>query len=716
MKDRTATAFVPTGVRNLDEVLGGGVPRGAMTIVSGAPGSGKTILTQQICFLNATAKAKCIFFSTLSEPTAKTLRYLSRFSFFDPKKVADAIEFVDLSVLLESPKLQPTVALIMEHVERVQPKFVVIDSFRVFDDMARSRSDLRKFGYQIAIHLMAWEATVFLVGEYTAEERETSPLFSIADGVIATSQRLIAGEQQRYIQVVKMRGANHGRDSHPFSISDKGIDVYAPRATLRRKTEQKDAPRELCKTHISRLDELLGRGIPWGSTLLISGVAGTGKTVSSLEFIHRGAQNGERGIVFSFEETRDRLLAAAHGMGWDLEAQTKKGLVEINFIPQPDILVEQDLLFIDERVKAHGAQRVVVDSLSVFLHKITDPQVAREKTFQLATVVQNAGAVGFLATDIPYGAEQISRFGVEETVVDGVILLSATEEGLQRQRYIEIYKMRNTYHLQGRHSLVIGRAGIEIYPRYQDEVLVTGGPHLPAGRARRLPSGVPGLDALVGGGLIAGSATLVSGSAGIGKTTLALQFALASSGRRNKSLFISFEETPEQVLHGADGFGLPLRKAMAEGRVEVAHLSRPQVRAEQLETLVTERIEGLKAKRVVLDGVNHLAYRGVSQIELERLLYGLVTRFKRLGVTCLLTLESSALFSMDAATERDLSAIADNLLLLRYARQSDQIESLLTIMKTRGSAHDRGSHPIRLGEGGLHVGGPPKPGARRGRV
>ena len=716
MTIRKDSSLVLTGVRNLDALLGGGVPRGSMTIVAGPPGSGKTILTQQIAFLNASAQSKCIFFSTLSEPMAKTLKYLSHFKFFAAEKVASGIEFVDLSILLTFPKLEQTIALIMDHITRVKPKFVVIDSFRVFDDLALNRGDLRKFGYEIAVQLMAWEATVFLVGEYTAEDRETGPLFSIADGVIATSQRLDAGEQQRFLQIVKMRGANHGRDSHPFSITENGIDVYAPRATLRRRTEKHQMPRELCKTRISRLDELLGSGIPWGSTLLISGVAGTGKTVTGLEFIYRGALNGERGIIFSFEETIDRLLATAHGLGWDLEKQVRRGIVEIHFIPQPDILVEQHLLFIDERVKAHKAQRVVVDSLSVFLHKIKDPQVAREKTFQLATVVQNSEAVGFLASDIPYGSEQISRFGVEETVVDGIILLSSTEEGLQRHRYIEIYKLRNTSHLQGRHSLVIGRDGIEVYPRYQDEVLEDGGPKPKAGRPRRLPSGVPGLDELLGGGLLEHSATLISGSAGIGKITFALQFALAASSHRSKSLFISFEETLEQVLHGAAGFGLPLRKALADGVIEFAYLPRPQVRAEQLITILTEHLSRLRAKRVVLDGVNHLAHEGVPHVELERLLYALANRFKLVGVTSLLTLESSALFSMEAATERDLSATADNLLLLRYARSTEALEPRLTIVKTRGSAHDRGSHPVRLGHGGLQISGSktpsPKPRAR----
>jgi circadian clock protein KaiC len=143
-----------------------------------------------------------------------------------------------------------------------------------------------------------------------------------------------------------------------------------------------------------------------------------------------------------------------------------------------------------ERVEATGATRVGIDSLSVFLHGITDPQIAREKTFQLASIVQNAQAVGLFATDIPYGVNQISRFGVEETVVDGVILLTSSEEGRERMRYLEVYKLRNTAHLRGRHNMTIGPDGISVFPRYADELRnETVKPRVGLGSGSRKPRG-----------------------------------------------------------------------------------------------------------------------------------------------------------------------------------------------------------------------------------
>lgn len=459
-----------TGVRNLDEVLSGGFPMGSLCVVAGTPGAGKTILSQQIAFENASQENKVLIFQTLSESTAKTLQYLNKFSFFDAKKIADeSVQFVDLGDILRAKGLEQAIELLMSHVKRVKPALVIIDSFKVFEDLAKSQEELRKFTYEVAILLTAWECTTLLLGEFSPADLDSNPMFSIVDGIISLKHRSESGEQQRFIQVIKMRGTEHSRDEHAFTINSEGIEIYAPRVTLRRLPNSdrmvKGNGPERAQVGIKSLDKLLGEGIPYGSSLLISGVAGTGKTILSLEFIYRGAKEfNEKGIFFSFEETTERLINAARGMGWDIDAEIKKGNIEIIFVPQTEIQVEKHLLMMKDKIDTMGAKRIAIDSVSVFVHKIKDPQAVREKIFQLATLVQMVQGIGFFATDIPYGSDKISRFGVEETVVDGVILLTSVEVGLKRERHLEIYKLRNTAHYNGRHKMHIGVGGVVIKP------------------------------------------------------------------------------------------------------------------------------------------------------------------------------------------------------------------------------------------------------------
>jgi circadian clock protein KaiC len=694
-------ARITTGVRNLDDLFFGGVPSGSVTVVGGAPGSGKTILTQQICFHNASPERRVLYFSTLSEPTAKTLRYLSQFSFFDAEKLDQGgIQFVDLGVILRKEGLEQASSLIMEQVKKVKPALVVIDSFKAFDDLSKSREELRKFGYELAVNLMAWETTTFLLGEYGPHDFQTNPLFSIVDALVMASQREQSGEQQRFIQIVKMRGTEHSRDEHSFVITRNGAEVFAPRVTIRREAREPAAGR--LKTGISKFDALLGEGIPRGSSLLIAGVAGTGKTILLLEFVYRGALAGEKGIVFTFEETEERLRASARGLGWQLDREIERQMVEIIFIPQPDIMVEKHLLMMAERVSDFAARRVSVDSVSVFLHKVRDPQISREKTFQLATIVQNVQAVGFFATDIPYGSSQISRFGVEETVVDGVVLLSATEQGLERQRYVEVYKLRNTAHLKGRHNLTIGAGGLQIFPRYHPSSDPIEAP-ASVENTRRLGSGVVGLDDLLGGGLLERSVTLVSGSAGAGKSTLGLQFIVEGARQQEAGLFVSLEEGPAQISKTAEAIGLPLPQALDASLIQVMYLSRDHAQASQFLAILEDEIRAKKIKRLVLDGASQMAIEGLISEELRQLLYALVTRFKALGVTSMLTLESKSMHSTDTITDHGFSAISDNIILLRYVMTAGEFRPSLAIVKTRGSAHSFATAFYSIGTGGLRL-------------
>ncbi|MDQ3233871.1 MAG: AAA family ATPase [Pseudobdellovibrionaceae bacterium] len=463
--NNTTIGRIETGVRNLDAVLGGGLPQRSVTVIAGPPGSGKTILSHQLGFHAAGQGIKALYFQTLGEPTAKRLQYLSQFSYFDTEKFESSIRFIDLGVLIRAEGIDSVINLIMEHIKREKPALVVIDSFKAFADLVASREQNRKFNYELIINLIAWECTALLLGEFSDEDFRNNPLFSVIDGVITMTQKEVSGEQLRMLRVVKMRGTAHNRDQHPFLINPDGIQLFAPRVLIRRTVEGKTEStiQERCITGVRDLDGLMSQGITRGASVLVAGMTGTGKTVLLLNFIYEGAiQFGEKGLIISFEETPDKLCLAAHELGWNLDELVDRGLVEIVFIPQPEVLVEEHLLLIRERALAMGARRIALDSLSGFLYKIEVPQLAREKVYQLATIVQNLGAVGFFSSEVPYGSDQISRFGIEETMLDGIIVLSFLAEGRQRKRFLEIYKLRHTGHELGQHEVLIGRGGFKV--------------------------------------------------------------------------------------------------------------------------------------------------------------------------------------------------------------------------------------------------------------
>ncbi|WP_225410926.1 ATPase domain-containing protein [Stigmatella hybrida] len=695
-----------TGIPNLDAIFHGGLPKGVISVIAGPPGSGKTTLAQQMCFHHAAQGGRVLYFNTLSEPTAKALLYLRSFGFFDAALLEERIRFVDLGLSLRTMGIELTCNLLIEQLKLFKPSMVVIDSFKVFDDLAKSAEELRKFTYELTVRLMAWECTTFLLGEYSPNQFE-HPAYSAIDGIITVKQHQLSGEQQRLLQVVKMRGTAHSRDEHPFVITSAGVEVYAPSITLRRMSRSASGPEGIrrMKTGISKLDALLGEGIPLGSSIIVSGVAGTGKTVLGLEFVYRGARDlNQKGIYFSFEETETRLRDTARALGWELDRELEQGRVQIVFIPQPDILVDRDLLEMQRRIEAFGAQRVVVDSMSVFLHKVDDPSITRDKVFWLANIIQNQNAVGFFANDVPAGTQQHSRYGVEETVMDGLILLWSEAQGLERHRYLEVNKLRNTGHASGRHSMTIGVGGLQVFPRLDDvPPLASPDPLVP--RRERVSSGQPQLDTLLGGGLLDGSVTLVSGSPGTGKSTLGIHFVLEAARRQERALYITLEEGPHQLVWDAEALGLPLREAVANKQVEILFLPREHLHASRFLSMVEQKIQESQPTRLVLDSASDIEVLGFISEELRRLLYGLVIRLRTLQVTSLFTIEARSLFVSNTLSERGLSPLADNILMLRYLQEGQGLVPVLTVVKTRGSAHERSSHRISIGAGGLKLGG-----------
>src|SRR5450830_1646658 len=199
---------IPSGVRGLDDILGGGIPEFSFNIIAGSPGSGKTTMVHQIVFANATAKKPALFFTVLGEPAIKMLRYQQQYSFFDESKLGKAVRFFNLADVVLEQDLNAVFDEITKQVTAINPGIVVVDSFRTVVRTATgsaSEIGMQSFIQRLAQFLASWEATTFLVGEYVPEEIRDNPIFTIADGLFWLSQNVERNSVVRKLQILKVR-------------------------------------------------------------------------------------------------------------------------------------------------------------------------------------------------------------------------------------------------------------------------------------------------------------------------------------------------------------------------------------------------------------------------------------------------------------------------------------------------------------------------------
>jgi len=459
-----------TGIAPLDTILRGGIPSYAVVIVAGAPGTGKTTLAQQILFANARAGHKGVYLATVSESPMKAARYQSGFSFFDPAQFGENVIFMDIGQTIRKEGLATALDTVADTLREIQPELVVVDSFKAIHDLAPSPQEMRTFVYDLAIEFSTMQATSLLVGEYTEDDIARMPEFAVADGIIHLYTEMRNDQLQRYLRVLKMRGVDHLTGAYTFTLKPSGLEIY----TLVDEKVRPDVVRgEPIPSGIPQFDELLRGGIRRGTPVLLSGAAGTGKSTFALQYLYKGAtEYGEPGVYFSYEETPDQIIANAEHFGWDLAPLLASGQLRIEHTPLPEVNTSEQALRIRDIVRASGARRVVVDSLSMLLHRIEQPDIIRQIIYQLCTVLRNAGATTLLISDPPANSTALSRYGVEESIIDGAVILRIVPGGEQRtrQRTLEIYKMRGVAHASGEHTMKITSRGIELYPRVEDLV------------------------------------------------------------------------------------------------------------------------------------------------------------------------------------------------------------------------------------------------------
>lgn len=440
-----------TGVPGLDNLLGGGLPEFSFNLIAGTPGSGKTTLAQQIMFSLATPDNRALFFTILGEPALKMLRYQQQFSYFDIAKINKSIRFVNLSADLLDGNFDLVLSRIVGEVNNYKPSLVFIDSFRSMahaaKDMERGHSGLQQFVQQLGMQMTSWQATTFLIGEYLVPEQESSPVFTMADGILWLTQNLQRNSMVRKMQVVKIRGQAQAPGLHTFRISNRGLQVF-PRAIIQHRagvdSSKKASTRKKRVTMgIPGLDDMMGGGLPAGYSLLLVGPSGSGKTILSTQFLAEGARRGEPGIVAAFEKSPSQLLNN------QLNDMVKAGQVSVINTRALDMSIDETLYDLLAMIDRTQAKRLVIDSLSGFELALA-PEFSedfRGSLYRMIAELTDRGVTILMTSELEdrYTDLRFSQFG-SAFLADAIIVQRYIEIEGQFKRVFSVVKVRDSKH------------------------------------------------------------------------------------------------------------------------------------------------------------------------------------------------------------------------------------------------------------------------------
>ena len=474
-------------------------------------------------------------------------------------------------------------------------------------------------------------------------------------------------------------------------------------------TPKKHARRQSSKTlakaltGIQGLDEITGGGLPSGRPTLVSGGAGSGKTLFGLEFLVRGAtQYGEPGVFISFEETLPDLAKNAASLGFSLDrlvAEKKLFLDHVRvsrseFAETGEYDLDGLFIRIADAVKRVGARRVVLDTLEVLFGELPNPAILRAEVRRLFGWLKDQGLTTVVTAerDRP---DKLTRHGIEEFVSDCVIVLDHRIRDEISTRRLRIVKYRGSTHGTNEYPFLIDEHGISVLP-----ISSLGLDH-PA-PVLRISTGIDRLDGMMGGkGFFRGSSILLSGTSGTGKTSVAAHFVDAACRRGERCLYFAFEESPRQIVRNMRSIGIDLEPWVRKGLLRF-HAARPTYGGiEEVLLLAHKHISGFEPNAVVVDPITNLLT--VSTLsEVRSMLTRLVDFLKTQQITAVFASLTAAGGSLEA-NEADVSSLMDTWLLLKAIEVGGERNRALYVLKSRGMEHSNQIREFVLTNDGLRL-------------
>lgn len=449
------TDRISSGSARIDLVLDGGLPANAINLLIGAPGTGKTILADQYVFRNATVERPALYYSTVSEPHEKLLRYGQTLDFFDPAAVGSSVFYEALGPQVRAGGFSAVLSRIAADIKAHRPALIAIDSFRALGAYGDPR-EYRSFLADLSDLLTAFPVSAFWIGEYTADDISRAPEFAVTDSVISLSREDLGVREFRYLQVLKLRGSGFLSGKHACRISASGLDVF-PRLADPVFTAGYEPAVGRTSLGIPAVDALIGQGFLAGSSTLIAGPSGSGKTMTGMHFIFSGARSGEPGLIASFQENPSQLEGILAPFGWSLEEDD----VHHFYQSAVDLYIDEWMSMLLEQIERHGIRRVLVDSLGDLEAVASDKLRFREFVYSFIQRCTRMGVSVMLTIELLelFHVRQLTHQAFSH-LADNVVLLQYVHRGTGITRALTVVKSRGTRHDPRVHEFDITTDGI----------------------------------------------------------------------------------------------------------------------------------------------------------------------------------------------------------------------------------------------------------------
>jgi len=458
---------------------------------------------------------------------------------------------------------------------------------------------------------------------------------------------------------------------------------------------------------IEGFEHITQGGLPKGRATLVTGTSGSGKTFFSIELTVSCITKFNRPCVFvSMEEPIEEIVKNFIKLDWNLAQcvkEKKLALIDMSYhvsngIEVGDFNLKGLLVQIKYAVEQVKAQFVIIDSIAALFYQYENIRIIRREIHSLINELKNKGMTVIITAERLDNYDSVSRFGIEEFVVDNVIILRSILEDEKIRRTIQILKMRGDVHAQGEFPFIISKKGMNILTLSSIELKQSSS-------NVRLSFGNKTLDKMTGGGIFKDSIILVNGPTGTGKTLLCATFVQVACQTNEKVIIFAYEESRQQLIRNAQSFGVDFEAWELKGLLKIV-CAYPEIMSLEEHLLsIRKNIDEFSPQRLIIDSISAIERVG-SERNFREFVIGLTSYVKKVEICSLMASTTAGLAGASSITDYHISTITDAIILLRYLEINGMMKRGIAVIKMRGSQHEKEIREFEINDNGVHIGKP----------